>query len=70
MRAAGTRDLMRLLGAAAIENFGYHQLHLAVRLIGTFDYLVRRRKDVGASERYGSYQVVEEPAPKLVRAGG
>ena len=70
MRAAGTRDLMRLLGAALVENFGYHQLHLAVRLIGTFDYLVRRRKDVGGSERYGSYQVADDPPPKLVRAGG
>ena len=37
---------------------------------GTFDYLVRRRKDVGGSERYGTYQVADEPAPKLVRAGG
>lgn len=70
MRAAGTRDLLRLLGAAVIENFGYHQLHLAIRIIGTFDYLVRRRKDVGGSERYGNYQVAEEPAPTLVRAGG
>lgn len=70
MRAAGTRDLLRLLGGAVIENFGYHQLHLVIRLVGTFDYLVRHRKDVGATERYGSYQTNVEPAPRLVRAGG
>jgi cellulose synthase/poly-beta-1,6-N-acetylglucosamine synthase-like glycosyltransferase len=59
MRVTSAADLLRLLGAAVLENFGYHQVHLLIRIVGTFDYLVRRRKDVGASERYGSYQ---EPA--------
>ena len=49
------------MGAAVIENFGYHQLHLLVRIVGTFDYLVLRRKDVGATERHGSYQMEEAP---------
>lgn len=70
MRAVGAHDLPRLLGAAVIENFGYHQIHLLIRIVGTFDYLVRHRKDVGATERYGSYQASSEPAPTLVRAGG
>jgi cellulose synthase/poly-beta-1,6-N-acetylglucosamine synthase-like glycosyltransferase len=71
MRAAGTGDLLRLLGAAVIENFGYHQLHLLIRIIGTFDFIVRNRTDVGASERYGTYMRAEEPepVPKLARAG-
>lgn len=61
MRVASSGDLLRLLGAAAIENFGYHQLHLLVRIVGTFDYLVLRRKDVGATERHGGYQVEDAP---------
>lgn len=71
MRAAGSRDLLRLLGAALVENLGYHQLHLLVRIVGTFDFVVRRRVDVGATERYGGYQSDEPPeaAPKLARAG-
>lgn len=59
------RDLLRLLGVAVIENFGYLQLYLLVRIVGTFDYLVLRRKDVGASERYGGYQVAAEPTKRL-----
>lgn len=74
MRAATTRDLLRLLGAALVENLGYHQLHLLVRIGGTFDYLVRRRTDVGATERNGGYQNQDAPpqtsgTPKLARAG-
>lgn len=53
---------------ALIENFGYHQLHLLVRIAGTFDYLVLRRKDVGATERYGGYQAAAEPATKRIGA--
>jgi len=56
LRAATVGDLLRLLGAAVIENLGYHQLHLLFRIAGTFDYIVRRRTHVGATERYGAYQ--------------
>lgn len=71
MRAASSRDLLRLLGAALVENLGYHQIHLLVRIAGTFDYIVRRRVDVGATERNGDYQHASEvePAPHMVRAG-
>jgi cellulose synthase/poly-beta-1,6-N-acetylglucosamine synthase-like glycosyltransferase len=56
LRPAHTRDLLRLLLAALAENFGYHQMHLLWRIAGTFDYLVRRRRDLGLMERYGSFQ--------------
>jgi cellulose synthase/poly-beta-1,6-N-acetylglucosamine synthase-like glycosyltransferase len=56
LRPERTADLARLLAAAMIETVGYHQLHLVWRVAGTFDYLVRRRKDLGLMERYGSYQ--------------
>lgn len=55
-RPTSTRDMVRLLFAGLIENFGYHQLHLLWRIAGTFDYFVRRRTDLGLMERYGSYQ--------------
>jgi hypothetical protein len=66
MRGASSGDLLRLLGVSELENFGYHQLHLLVRIVGTFDDLVRRRKDVGATERHGSYQMSDastQPTP-------
>jgi cellulose synthase/poly-beta-1,6-N-acetylglucosamine synthase-like glycosyltransferase len=56
LRAERTGDLVRLLVAGFVENFGYHQLHLLWRLAGTFDYLVRRRTDLGLMQRYGSHQ--------------
>lgn len=56
LRPTTTRDMVRMLLAGLVENFGYHQMHLLWRIIGTFDYLVRRRKDLGLMERYGSYQ--------------
>ncbi|GAB3737747.1 glycosyltransferase [Luteimonas pelagia] len=72
MRAATSRDLLRLLGAALVENLGYHQVHLLTRIVGTFDFVVRRRTDVGATERHGSYQDTAPqapPPPSLARAG-
>jgi poly-beta-1,6-N-acetyl-D-glucosamine synthase len=56
LRPVHTRDLLRLLLAALVENLGYHQMHLLWRIAGTFDYLVRRRRDLGLMERYGSFQ--------------
>lgn len=56
LRPSNTRDLLRLLLTGFVENFGYHQMHLLWRIMGSFDYLVRRRKDLGLMQRYGSYQ--------------
>ncbi|UXI66642.1 glycosyltransferase family 2 protein [Tahibacter amnicola] len=67
MRVAGTRELGRLLFACLVENFGYHQYHLFHRIVGTFDYLVRHRTDLGEMKRYGTYQkpVAAEPAKQI-----
>ena len=54
--ASTTGHVLRVSGEAVIEKLGYHQLHLLFRIAGTFYYIVRRRKDVGATERYGAYQ--------------
>jgi hypothetical protein len=59
LRTPRTRDLVRLLIAGFMENLGYHQMHLLWRVVGTFDYFVRRRTDLGRMERYGSYQSSE-----------
>lgn len=56
LRVERTTDLLRLIGAAFVENLLYHQLHLLWRIGGTFDYLVRRRTDLGLMMRYGSFQ--------------
>lgn len=56
LRVGGARELRRMMAAAFLENLGFHQMHLAVRFVGTFEYLVRRRKDLGSMERHGGYQ--------------
>lgn len=48
LRTASRRDLWRLIFAAFTDNLGYHQFHLIIRVVGTFDYLIRRRVDLGA----------------------
>lgn len=53
-----TRDIVRLLCAAFLENFGFHQLHLIQRLIGTYDLVIRRRISYGYRVRNG-YQTSE-----------
>ena len=68
MRAATMRDLLRLLAAALVDNLGFHQLHLLFRIAGTFEYIVRRRRDLGSMERYGGYQdtgAAAAPSPEL-----
>lgn len=47
------KDLLRLIAAAALENFGYRQWHGYVRLMGLIDWM-RGRKVWGAMERTGS----------------
>lgn len=43
MRQTSTRAVLRLLCAAFLENFGFHQLHLIQRLIGAYDLIIRGR---------------------------
>ena len=51
LRCTSWRDFWRLLLAIFVDNLGFHQLHLLIRVIGTFQYLLGRR-DLGlAMER-------------------
>ena len=47
LRAANWRDFWRLILAILLDNLGFHQFHLIIRVIGTFQYLMGR-KDLGA----------------------
>lgn len=48
LRTASRSDLWRLLFAVFTDNLFFHQLHLLIRFVGTFDYFIRRRLDLGA----------------------
>lgn len=63
-RVGSTGDLLRLLWAGLVNNFGYHQLHLLFRVGGTFDYLVRGRRDLGKMERYSTFESSSSSAPR------
>jgi len=56
LRAEHKADVAWLILAGFVENFGYHQLHLLWRVVGTFQYFVQGRTDLGLMRRYGSYQ--------------
>lgn len=58
MKQKKTLDLLRLLSAAVLENFGFHQLHLIQRLIGTYDLVIRRRISYGYRVRNG-YKTID-----------
>jgi len=47
LRTANWRDFWRLILAILLDNLGFHQFHLIIRVIGTFQYLIGR-KDLGA----------------------
>lgn len=55
------QDTMRLIGYGILENFGYRQLHVWWRLVGTWDWL-RGKHEWGAQVRTGFKPV----APKQV----
>jgi cellulose synthase/poly-beta-1,6-N-acetylglucosamine synthase-like glycosyltransferase len=48
LRCASWRDFWRLLLAIFLDNLGFHQFHLLIRVVGTFQYIVGRR-DLGAA---------------------
>jgi cellulose synthase/poly-beta-1,6-N-acetylglucosamine synthase-like glycosyltransferase len=48
LRAASWQDLLRSLQAIFLDNLGFHQFHLIVRMVGTVQYVLGRR-DLGAS---------------------
>jgi hypothetical protein len=51
LRCANWRDFRRLLLAIFMDNLGFHQLHLLIRVIGTFQYVLGRRDLGRAMER-------------------
>ena len=51
LRCASWRDFGRLLLAIFLDNLGFHQLHLLIRVIGTFQYVLGRRDLGRAMER-------------------
>lgn len=53
LREQNTRNLLRLILVAFIENIGFHQIHVVYRLVGIFNILTRQRVFYGYRERYG-----------------
>lgn len=53
LRQGRIRDLLRLLLAGLLENFGFHQLHLYWRVVGTLDYLRSRTHSFEVRQRAG-----------------
>lgn len=47
LRAASWRDFWKMIAAVFLDNLGIHQWHLLNRVLGTFQYLVLRRRDLG-----------------------
>jgi cellulose synthase/poly-beta-1,6-N-acetylglucosamine synthase-like glycosyltransferase len=54
-------EMVRLLGYAVLENFGYHQLHDIWRTIGYFD-IARGKKGWGQQQRRGFAPTADETA--------
>jgi cellulose synthase/poly-beta-1,6-N-acetylglucosamine synthase-like glycosyltransferase len=48
LRAASWRDFWRVLLAIFLDSLGFHQFHLIIRLVGTIQFLLLRRTDLGA----------------------
>ena len=48
MRAASWRDFWKMIAAIFLDNLGFHQLRLFCSLFGTVEYLIFRRRDLGA----------------------
>jgi cellulose synthase/poly-beta-1,6-N-acetylglucosamine synthase-like glycosyltransferase len=57
-RHTSSREVMRMLGYAVVENFGYRQLNDFWRLLALVD-LARRKQGWGAQKRKGIGQVAE-----------
>jgi cellulose synthase/poly-beta-1,6-N-acetylglucosamine synthase-like glycosyltransferase len=48
LRAASWKDFWKMIAAVFLENLGFHQWHLIHRVIGTIQYILFRRRDLGA----------------------
>ncbi len=47
LRAASWQDFWKMIAAVFLDNLGFHQWHLINRVLGTFQYLILRRTDMG-----------------------
>ena len=47
LRAASWGDFWKMIGAVFLDNLGFHQWHLINRVLGTFQFLILRRTDMG-----------------------
>lgn len=48
LRTASWGDFWKLIAAVFLDNLGFHQFRVLTSLLGTFEYLVFRRRDLGA----------------------
>lgn len=49
LRASNWRDLWRILVSIFLDSLGFHQFHLATRVVGTVQFLLLGRRDLGAT---------------------
>jgi len=56
LRTARWKDFWRLILAIFLDNLGFHQFHLLIRVVGTFQYLFGR-SDLGAPMKRNVNQV-------------
>jgi cellulose synthase/poly-beta-1,6-N-acetylglucosamine synthase-like glycosyltransferase len=47
LRAASWKDFWKMIASVFLDNLGFHQWHFVHRVLGTFQYLVLRRTDMG-----------------------
>lgn len=47
LRAASWGDFWKMIAAVFLDNLGFHQWHLVSRVLGTFQFLILRRTDMG-----------------------
>ena len=48
LRTASWTDFWKMIAAIFLDNLGFHQLRLLCSVAGTFEYLLLRRRDLGA----------------------
>ncbi len=48
LRTASWKDFWKLIAAVFLDNFGFHQFRVVTSLLGTVEYVVFHRRDLGA----------------------
>jgi len=65
LRAASWKDFWRLILAIFLDNLGFHQFHLIIRVVGTFQYLLGRRDLGAAMTRNGNHSTLTPSTPVI-----